>query len=305
MMAPMEGARPTLGVAIVGAAVALVVALAGCSWRVETEPEPFRTPSPITVLRDQVAAAEAALATAAEADSGDLASAEAAAVPVRLEALGGVSPTSSPRPSTDLQAAVNEALAAAHQCIAGANDDPLGGTCAAIELSHWVIAVASGATAEDLPAPGAGLVPAVATSVDVATLSQLALEHDRLRALYEVIAARSSGAKRTDALARSSAERDRVAQLLAIAGVDDLTQPAYDVPAAATATKAARTATARAAELSLAQAYAALLIDAAADDRGWLENAAFTAYEGAIANGLTAAEVPALPGAVEPTPGAG
>jgi len=282
--------------AMTAAASAVALTASGCSWRVDTEPEPFRTPSPVTVLRDDVAASESALATAAASDSGELAAAEAAAVSVRLDALGGVSPTSSPRPSTELEAALNAALQSARLCVAGAGADPLGGLCASIELSHAAIAAASGTVVQGLISPDAGLTPAPTTTVDAATLAQLALQHDQARALYEVIAARAVGGERTDALARSAEHRARVTALLALPGVEDLTEPAYDVPAASVSGKAARTKAALDTELALAQAYSALLVTSAPEDRSWLANAAFDAYVAAAHHGLRAADVPALPG---------
>jgi len=298
MMAPMARGR-----FIAIGAIALVSAsvLTGCDWRVESEPEAFRTPSAMTVLRDDVAAAESALLTAATATSGDLGEAEAEAVPIRLDALGGVSPTSSPRPSADFAAAFNAALASARQCVQAAGDDPLGSLCASIELSHWAIAAASGTSVQADIAPDAGLVPGTTTSVGGDALAQLALEHDKARALYEVSAARAAGSERTEALARSAEHRERAAALLALPGVADLTQPAYNVPAASTTNRAARMAAARDTEVGLAQSYSALLVTASAADRGWLANAALTAYVAAAAHGLTPADVPALPGAIEPS----
>lgn len=293
MMAPMRWRR---GLAVAASAATIAALVAGCSWRLDTPDEPFRTPSPVTLLRDDVAASESALAAAASTTDGDFAAAEAVAAPLRLDALGGVSPTSSPRPSTDIEVALNGAIASAHQCVAGAGEDPLGGLCASIELSHWAIAAASGTSMQTTIAPDAGLTPAGSTGVHPATLSQLALEHDKARALYEVIAARATGSERTDALTRSAEHRARVAALLALPGVEDLTEPAYDVPAASMANKAARTKAALATEVALAQAYAALMVSAAPDDRSWLANAALAAYEAAVAHGLTPADVPALPG---------
>ncbi|MCR6711322.1 MAG: hypothetical protein NVV57_00925 [Demequina sp.] len=51
--------------------------------------------------------------------------------------------------------------------------------------------------------------------------------------------------------------------------------------------------------LAIAEAYAALMVGAAPQDRGWLLNSALVEYRGALANGLTAAQIPALPGAVQ------
>jgi hypothetical protein len=245
----------------------------------------------VTVLRDHVATAEAAVGNAAANGTGPIAEAESAAVPVRLAALGGVSPTSSPRPSADLDDAIAAATGAARECIDGAGEDPLGGLCASILLSHSVISGPPEPAQWDAAnfVVGSQVTPPSATAVTADNISRLALEHDKLRSLYEVIAARSKGAVRTDALASSSAERARVAALLAVPGAKDLKEPAYQVPTDAGA--------AAAANVALAESYAALLIAAQPQDRAWLLNSAFVAYEQAIAHGLALGEVPALPGA--------
>ena len=289
MMAPMV----RRGVWAGSLALVALATLTACSWRLETDPEPFRTPSPITVLRDHVAAAEAAVEAAAPSSDDPLAVVEANAVPVRLGALGGVSPTSSPRPAGSLSQALEDAEAAAAQCMDGAGDDPLGGLCASILLSHKAINAESERNDWESLAYLAEppTLPPADSTVPADVLSRLALEHDKLRALYEVVAARSDGDARTSALSGSSTERQRVADLLAIAGVQDLTEPAYDVPADATAL--------RDQHLAIAEAYAALMVGAAPQDRGWLLNSALVEYRGALANGLTAAQIPALPGAVQ------
>jgi hypothetical protein len=184
-----------------------------------------------------------------------------------------------------------------------AGEDPLGGLCASIALSHAAMAAQPPSTEEDSTfLPSSPAIPSADTAVNSSTIANLALEHDRLRALYEVIAARASGGERTQALASSAAQRARVAELLAIAGVEDLTQPAYDIPAASVSSEASRTATALEGEVALADAYAALLVLAAPQDREWLYSAALGAYRGAVVAGLTPEQVPALPGAVQPTP---
>ena len=144
--------------------------------------EPFRTPSPVTLLRDDVAASESALASATAGQDDPAAQAEAAAVPIRLEALGGVSPTTSPRPSSLVVDATNDALDSARACVAAAGEVPLGRAVRLIELSHMVIIAASLTAVLPPPAPDAGVTPTGTTAVDTATLAQLALRHDRARA---------------------------------------------------------------------------------------------------------------------------
>lgn len=293
MMAPMTLAKAT---ATSVAMLTVAVSLTACSWRLETDPEPFRSPSEITVLRDNIAALEQAVGTAADLATGPQADAEAAAVPSRLELLAGVSPTSSPRAAADLAAAAAEAQAAAVDCMVAAGDDPLAALCASIALSHAAIA----GTADPDSAPGTvvdgGTEPGSDSVLDRDEIAVLALEHDKLRSLYEVAAARSKGAEREQALAASVIERERVETLLAVPGVLDLTEPVYDVPAASVAKKAARAETVLAARKALAERYAALLVGADVVDRGWLLNAAYENYVAAGRVGLTASEVPALPG---------
>jgi hypothetical protein len=180
-----------------------------------------------------------------------------------------------------------------------AGEDPLGGLCASILLSHKAINAESERNDWEslayLAAPET--LPPANSAVSVDDLSRLALAHDHLRALFEVIAARSNGDSRTAALESSASERQRVADLLAIDGVEDLTEPAYDVPIDATA--------ARDQSLAIADAYAALMVRAAPQDRTWLLNSALVEYNSSLANGLTAAQIPALPGAVQTSPTTG
>ena len=291
-----------MGLATSALAGAIVLVVAGCSWRVDEPPEPFRTPSPLTVLRDHVAAAEAevgAQATSVIGADGDAAAAEAAAVPIRLEALGGVSPTSSPRPSLDYLDALDTAIAATGECSQAAVGEPLGALCASMELSHSVIR-ATAPYASSVEVPQASVLTTDADG-DADVISQVALEHDKTRALFETIAARSKGGERTRALAQSARQREIVADLLALEGVENRTQPAYDVPAASVATAAARKATAQEALVTLGEAYASWMVKAQVDDHSWLYEMAFEHYVGAIYYGLTATDIPALPGGVEPS----
>lgn len=294
MMAPMRfGAR----VAIAAAAVALLGVTAGCSWRLETDPEPFRTPSPTTVMRDHLAAAEQTVQGAASASTGAVAETEAGLAPARIAALGGVSPTSSPRPTADLDAAVAAALAQADACAETAEDATLAGLCVSTALSHRLVAFAADPEPRGEPQvrmvdPAAGVLPEASTLVDDSFLAQVALAHDRARDTYQTIAARAKGEERTNALARGRLHRERVEQLLAL-GIDDLTEPAYDVPAARVADAGARATLARDTEWALGEDYARVLVTAEAGDRAWLTNAAYDAYTAASP---TPGEIAALPG---------
>ncbi|MGC4174788.1 hypothetical protein [Demequina sp.] len=280
-------------VAAMVAAVAIV--LSACSWRLEEDPEPVRTPTPITVLRDHVAAAESALATAAGTSTDPLAAVEAAAVPIRLAALGGVSPTSSPRPDADFAMALSVATDTARDCMEAAGDDPLGDLCASILLSHLAMSAAAGTVTPEMTDYSSAVTgPGATTEVDAGTLARLALAHDQLRATHEVVAARSSDEAREDALALTASEGARVTALLAIDGVADLREPQYDVGTDSAAVLESQRA--------IADSYAALLVAATPVDREWLLNSALIAFNGAVLSGLTAEQIPALPGAVQPTP---
>jgi len=288
MMAPMTWRGVAKGVAVLAA----MTTLAGCSWRLETEPEAFRTPSPVTIVRDQLAAAEGAVESAASAGDDALAQAERDAAPVRVAALGGVSPTSAPRAADDLEAAIASARDAALACMGAAGDDPLAGLCASIALSHEVMSAAADPLTIAGYGSGPDTLPGPDSALPLGDLSELALAHDQLGALYEVVAARSTGAARETALARSASERDRARALLAIDGVTNLTEPQYAIPTDAGAPLEA--------ELAIAQRYSSALVGAAPQDRLWLYNAAVAAYAQAIASGLAPGDVPALPGAATP-----
>ena len=73
------------------------------------------------------------------------------------------------------------------------------------------------------------------------------------------------------------------------------------MPAASVATAAAREATAREALVALGEAYAAYMVKAQVDAHSWVFDMALEQYDAAIPYGLTAADVPALPGGVEPS----
>ncbi|WP_042215418.1 DUF4439 domain-containing protein [Demequina mangrovi] len=295
------------------AAAVLAVATTGCSWRLETPPIPSRTPTATVVLRDDAALREQAVIDAA--DSSEAGALESALAPVRLEALGGVYvpyPSASPVPSpTGEQPSFAEAVdAAIADALRGADaaqdEDPgLAALLRSIALSHAMtttVADLAGAEPGDRSLPGGDgvpdLAPAEATEVDGDVLAALALAHDEAAFTYEVIAARSEDEDaRAEALTRSRLHEDRAAALLALPGVEDRRETLYDVPSAGTGTAEERAATALALETALAEAYAALIDGASAQDAGWILDAAYDAFaQAASLPGFEVADIPALPG---------
>ncbi|WP_156165192.1 DUF4439 domain-containing protein [Demequina silvatica] len=306
--------RPSRALGVVITAGILAVAVAGCSWRVETPPLERRTPTPTVVLRDQAAIREQTVIDVA--DSSESGVAESLLAPERLAALGGVyvatpsptpSPTASPTPDPTLEVAVADAIDGALEAAEAAEaDDPsLAALLRAVALSHAVVtdapAVAGKAPRERaMPSLGdeAGpWLPADGTSADAAALASLAVAHDRASFAYEVAAARATGVERERALTRSRLHEARAAALVALPGVEDDRASLYDVPPAGTGTRKARAATERAVETEIAESYAALIDGADAEDVPWILNGAYDAWmQAASLRGFDLADVPALPG---------
>jgi hypothetical protein len=301
----------------VAAAACVGLVLSGCSWRIETAPEPIRTPSASVRLRDEVARTEAGVIMATGVQpTGPLAAAEAADAPVRLAALGGVSPAWTPVPSLArstpaVAPGVRESVVAARDaaltCALSTDDPTLAALCASIAVSHAATLFAAGLASGDTALPDVvnrpivtanpALTPPVGASVTADERSRLALEHDRARYLYEVAAARESGDRRDRALARAGLHRARADALLAVTGTTDLREATYAVGVAEVAGAENRDAAERGVEAALAANYAALLVTATAGDRPWLMNAAYDAYAASAAlPGAIPADVPALPG---------
>lgn len=321
-----------------------VVSLAGCSWRLETAPVVYASPSEITLQRDGAAVREShiidALAGGASFTDSALASLEATAAPRHLDALGGVYlayPSPTPSASAEpflgsLEAAVTQARDGALASAQATTDEGLSLLESSIGLTHafalwWdadglaASAAASAALAPTPDADGQASPPPVVitaverilpTSVDLGTsfvpsapttqlpskvLSDLAVAHDRARFLYEVMAAKASGAERANALARRDIHAARSDALAALSDQPDRREVLYYVPPKKVATAPARGATATTTEFALGSTYMSLLDGAAVKDRGWLLNAAFDAYAaGAIQAGFTVAQFPTLPG---------
>lgn len=295
------------------AAVAATV-LGGCTLRAEAPPLERRTPSPDVVVRDLAAAREQAVLDAAAAEESTLATVSAANALAHLDVLGPVyveTPGATPSPSAapTLEDAV---LAARDGALADADstEDPsLAILLRATALSHSLAGAAAEFGGTAWPATsertagvgdlGDSLLPAPDSALDADTLASLAQAHDRAAFAYEVAAARSADDERTAWLERSALHRTRAQEILDQTRAEDLRTDLYDVAPAQVADAEARLATARDIETALGEDYAALMVAADPEDRGWLFNAAFDAYAEAFSlPGFSTVDVPALPGAV-------
>ncbi|WP_430867088.1 hypothetical protein [Demequina aurantiaca] len=144
---------------------------------------------------------------------------------------------------------------------------------------------------------GSDFTPVSSDAFVPATFADLALAHDEARFLYEVIAARSAGTERDDALARRDVHAARADEFAALAGGEDPRQVTYTIPPVAVDTESSRATTARDAEFALGATYATMLDGVPSSDRGWVLNAAFDVYAaGARQSGFTPDQFPLLPG---------
>jgi hypothetical protein len=314
--------------------------LAGCSWRLESEPAPTPTADAVQAARDLAARNEAAVIAAlgepAAASSGReaLQTLEGVAAPTHLNVLGGVyepypsalpSPDPSPSPSPsvgpspeptpDLRAAVltarDDALALAFEV----SDTEAGFLAGSMGFTHafaaWYASVLDAQAAgieipviqeRTLPGRFGESVPMVpeTTGISADAVAELALRHDQARFVYEVIAARDSGADRESALANALKHRERSDALVALCGID-LRTPVYELPDAKISTLEDRYAARRLTEQGLGWAYLALTDGVDPSERAWLMSAAFDAYSAsALIPGFSVAEFPVLPGAATP-----
>ena len=315
--------RPLPAGATVTALVAL--ALAACSVRLDTPPPSAPSEQPATVERDAAALREQrivdAVAGAAEPETGQGEAAWAAlareSATANLIVLGGVyvaydvTPDASPPPS--VAHAVREARDGAFASAWRTDDDNLANLLCAIGLNHaltaWyagvedaraagveVTVVAERPLAAAVPFDASALVPA-SSELSPTTLGALVVEHDRLRYMYETIAARSTGADRLHAYARMGLHADRAQALAELPGVPDARAPVYEILAADVTGALTQAATMRAAEQALGWRYATAIPGASLADRAWLLSAAFDAYAAsAMVDGFTPSEFPILPG---------
>lgn len=243
---------PAAGVLTV---ILLVLALTGCSLRLDTPPPEIPTADAAETLRAELAESTESLATLARAagkdDSGeDAASSEllalADASAAHLEALGGIwtlpprpddpSPTPEPDPSAsgeEVLAALTEAAAQVQEALAEPVWEPDTATLlASIALYRDAALVRlADALGTDAPAPAEpdGTLP---EQLDAAT-APLCRTLDALGYAYEVQAARSSGDQRERAVNRAEQNRALAEQVAVLAGydgaADDPRQASYAV----------------------------------------------------------------------------
>lgn len=307
-------------------AVSMAWCLAACDVRLESAPESTPTADSATAARDLAARHEAAIIAALGSPMVEGAGREALdameslAAPVHLDVLGGVyEPFPSPSPSVDsgdripgdLRTVVTVARDDALELAFASSDTPAGFLAGSMGFSHtfglWFAGVLDAQRAgvavpvvaeRTLPGPHGESVALVPENSALAPelLADLAVQHDKARFTYEVIAARESGARRALALERASLHRDRSDDLASLAGTDDRT-PVYELPHALVADEATRDATARTTEQALGWRYMELSSGVTAADRAWLMSAAFDAYAAsAMLPGFAVSEFPVLPG---------
>ncbi len=319
---------------------ALVVATgSGCSLRRETSPLVTPTASQYEQLRSEAADREAKVLDALAVTTGTdttgwdfLVDSETAFATPHLDALGGVyvpypsaSPTVSPSATpTGPQPPSTLIIAASHARdteLAGAlvaEDPELALLLASMGLSHAevlsvgayqdLIATGNAPISDERPAPGdafASLVP-TSTALDEATLEGIIVAHDYASYVYEVIAARTSGDIRTQALARSRIHEKRADDLVAFATTDPRS-PAYVVDHAQLVGADAMNALARDTETGIADRYITAFTTAVAlgpeglGDRAWLLSGAYDALvQSLLWPGATLADADPLPGVVLP-----
>ncbi len=307
------------------AASACMAVLAGCGLRLESPEPEWPSPSVVTLERDQAALYEYFITqkfgSPAVASDGAriLEEATARTVPAHLEALGGVyrayEDDELPVFDGSLADAVLAARDGAWEISLLTDDADLSALTASISLSHslawwwsdWHQAdVDVDVVQERLfpvagAAPGSALVPEAAL-LDGETLMDLAVLHDQARYLYETIGARAQDQERDLAYARRDIHRARSDDLAALADVGDRREAIYSIVAADVTGGDAQADTARATEIALGMAYAAVMTQSTVQDKPWLASGAFDAFAAAaVLPGFTMDQWPVLPGiAVRP-----
>lgn len=298
--------RATLVLALAVAALAL----AGCSWRVETPEPALPSPDARELARDAAARAERDIVIALEAAVADgpgaawLLTYELEASPAHLTALGGVyepfpleSGAESPSPGASAQAPgatdyVTATTLAAQGALSKAVAEPdptLALLFSSIALAHSTAlavadqldaAAAFAAThpdpspspspavndeptrfpviAERTPPAAAGLpftlTPPTTMTLSPETVDAIIVEHDYASYVYDVIAARSTGAARDDAIERGEMHAERARLLVEAAGRDPR-GPTYAITHASLVSEYARAALAAQVEAGVAERY--------------------------------------------------
>ena len=328
-MARMRWSDRSMRARALAVSVAVVAALAstGCGLRWETDASVFPSPDAVTVARNSLADAEAAVLAVAATDAAtDATAANAVATAqAHLEVLGGAyvaypgttpSPSVSPAPDPTLTEAILAVRATAENVAATMADEDaeLAFLARSIDLD-WALrelrtdrinagGPAAGAnTTEYFPRADAstatpeGFAPvAETTSLSEDALSELALREDEARFAYETIAALEFDSLRQQALSRSRLHGERSDALASLLATDPRT-PLYQLRDANLPDPGSREALALSIELDLGARYAAALDGASATDAAWLLNAAFDGYARAmVTEGFAPSDLPTLPG---------
>lgn len=324
-------------VAVTAVVAVTALVLAGCGVRLDTEPLSWPSPDADTLLRDAAALREQQVIDARELADADgrssvLAATQVGTAEVRLAMLGGVYDAfpdataepavtpSDPAGPLSLEDAMGAARDGALAHAQAASDGNLAALLNSIGLSHalaswyasWSVSWSSGAQTEVvaerlLPSPVVDATTPMATGAHAApeVMADLALTHDQLRHLYEVAAARSTPADEDDDpgtrewyLSRRDAHASRADALTEFAQGLDHRESLYAIPADSLLDDISLRVAVIAAEETLAETYASLLVDGWAE-QAWLLSAAFDAYAQAAVFTVVAGEdwtVPALPG---------
>jgi len=321
--------------ALVAVTLVLASPVAGCEIRRETPAPEWPSPSAAELLRDALAESLATtLRVQGESVGGPgaqfLHDAAGTVTKAQVAALGPVyvpypdaSPTPDPSPSATplARSAKAETISARDLAFATAattDDAALSALAYSTGLGQATVVIGAGiadaraggatlraenlfATVEgepDAPLPATGSGATLAVNSD--TLAELALAHDELRYLYEVVAARTTGALRTWALERSGVHALRAEALLALTTAADPRQAIYAIESGALADRPALDATVRNAEQALGERYATLAVANPAE-RPWLGSATLDAFTASLMwPSATAQDLVALPGLIVP-----
>lgn len=331
--------RPAAAMAAVTGLLAGALLLGGCAdLRLETPPPATPSPDAVEQVRDAtardaetVAAMATQAALAAPAPVATVLGRVAEVCVAHADALGGVyepfpdaapetpaaaaTPTapSAPPDAAAVLAALGEAENAARTDADAMADGDLGRLLASVWVSRVLLhealetaLVANGGTPDPTAAadPAAPVVPAdLPAGTEVADALVLVQSEDAAGLVWEIVAARSADAARTDAASRAVLHRDRADDWAVAAGVarseQDPRRAAYDLPETLTvdgATAEAMLAVTTEVEASLGVTYASVLARADPGARGPLLDAMVDQVRRGLAVG---APVPAFPGLPE------
>ncbi|MGP7960759.1 DUF4439 domain-containing protein [Sanguibacter sp. A247] len=307
------------------ASLLVVLALTGCSVRLETPPpsEPSLTSveaarrAAVTDVLDVRATAQAATAKAAKRPAAILAEVAAAADSQETQ-LGGVyasglvGPDGSPAPAptgtpagTDVPATIEVLAQAASRARAGletAEDPGFARLTGSLSIAHLAAARALAAAAdaeqpetEFTPVPA---VPAELDGVPASDLLALVVAEDSAGYMLEVLASRLEDPRRAAALSRAAIHRERADDWARVAGVDatpeDPRRVAYALPDGI-ATDEPRTARVAEAETALTADLVTLLAVVPPQSRAATLDLAADTWSSALTWGASRVPFPGMP----------